>query len=78
MARLPSQNYLIQEIDGKVVLFQDYTERVIVQFDPTSADSAAKAQKLIYDSELSDEDKSFAHFWSGYYYAHLGDKLSNG
>jgi len=70
MARLPSGRWLMQQIDGAVVLFHEYTEREIVRFDPTSANAAAVAQKAIYDSELSDEDKCFAHFWSGYFYAH--------
>lgn len=69
MARLPSEMWIIQQIGGEVVLFQDYTEIEIVRFDPSNADECAKAQKVIYDSELSDEDKVFAHFWSGYFYA---------
>ena len=69
MARLPSERFLIQQIDGKVVLFEEHTEREIVRFDPSDADATAKAQKVIHDSELSPEDQSFAHFWSGYFYA---------
>lgn len=69
MARLPSEQFLIQQIpDGDVILFEDYTEREIVRFDPSDQNATAKAQKVIFDSELSDEDKSFAHFWSGYFY----------
>lgn len=70
MARLPSERYLIQQIDGQVILFEDYTEKEIVRFDPSDGDAAAKAQKTIYDSELGAEDKCFAHFWSGYFHAH--------
>lgn len=69
MARLPSERYLIQQIDGMVVLFEDYTENEIVRFDPSDKDATAKAQKVIHDSQLSEEDKCFAHFWSGYFYA---------
>lgn len=69
MARLPGDRYLIQQIDGMVVLFEDMSEREIVRFDPSDADAAAKAQKTIYDSELSEEEKCYAHFWSGYFYA---------
>lgn len=68
MARLPSDQYLIQQIDGVVVLFEDMSEREIVRFDPSDDDDTAQAQKVIYDSDLSDEDKCFAHFWSGYFY----------
>ncbi len=70
MARLPSEQYLIQQIGGQVVLFRDFTEETIVRFDPSDRDATAKAQKVIADSILSDEDKCFAHFWSGYFYAH--------
>jgi len=72
MARLPSQNYLMQQIGHDVVLFQEFTEEEIVRFDPSDANSAARAQKVIYDSELSAEDKCFAHFWSGYFYCASG------
>lgn len=70
MARLPSELYLIQQIDGAVVLYEDGSEREIVRFDPCDTDATARAQKVIHDSELSDEDKCFAYFWSGYFYAH--------
>lgn len=72
MARLPSEMYLIQQIDGMVVLWEDGSEKEVVRFDPSDANAAAIAQRLIYDSNLSDEDKCFAHFWSGYFYAHAG------
>jgi len=68
VARLPSEEYLIQEIGGEVILFQQYTEAEVVRFDPRDMDAVAKAQKTIHDSKLSDEDKCFAHFWSGYFY----------
>lgn len=68
MARLPSDDFLIQQIGDNVILFEDGTEREIVRFPVTDRDAIAKAQKTIHDSELSDEDKSFAHFWSGYFY----------
>jgi hypothetical protein len=69
MARLPSEQYLIQNSDGMVRLFEEYTEREIVRFDPGDANSAARAQQVIHESGLSDEDKCFAHFWSGYFYS---------
>lgn len=68
MAILPSERYLIQQIGDNVILFEMGTERQIVKFNVNDRDAIAKAQKTIYDSELSDEDKCFAHFWSGYFY----------
>lgn len=71
MARLPSGTFLIQQIGGQVVLFEDGTEREIVRFDPLDADASAKAQKAIHGSQdLTEEDRAFAHFWSGYFYAY--------
>ena len=71
MALLPSQDWVIQQIDGTVVLYQQGTEEEIVRFDPANSNETAQAQKVIYDDpRLSDEDKSFAHFWSGYFYAY--------
>lgn len=72
MARLPGEEWLIQQIDGEVILFHEYSEEEIVRFDPSEADETARAQKVIYDSDLTDEQKTFAHFWSGYFYAHAG------
>ncbi len=70
MAQL-GDNWLIQQIGGQVILFERYTEEEIVRFDPADANAAAMAQKTIHDSDqLSDEEKCFAHFWSGYFYAH--------
>ena len=68
MARLPSDGYLMQQIGGEAVLFQDYTEREIVRFDPADAAAAAQALEKIRASEdLGDEDKSFGCFWAGYF-----------
>lgn len=68
MARLPSETWLIQQIDGEVILFQEGSEIEVVRFNPRDGVATAVAQKIIYDSELSDEDKCFAHFWSGYFH----------
>lgn len=70
MARLPSERFLIQQNNGIVHLFEEGTEREIISFDPSNADETAKAQKAIYFSEeLDEQDKCFAHFWSGYFHA---------
>lgn len=70
MARICKGEWLIQQIGGEVILFREHTEEEIVRFDPADANAAAQAQKVIHDDErLSPEEKSFAHFWSGYFYA---------
>lgn len=70
MARLPSQNWLIQQIGNEVVLFEEYTEVEIVRFDPTDGNETVRAQYSIdREMELTPEDKCFAHFWSGYFCA---------
>jgi hypothetical protein len=86
MARLPSEQYLIQQIGGNVILFREGSGHEIVRIPvlvpesdaddaplKVNTDGFAKAQKTIHDSDLSEEDKSFAHFWSGYFYAWAGD-----
>lgn len=76
MARLPSERWLIQQIDGQVRLFEEGTEETIVVFDPANGNAAAQAQAVIhFDARLSDEDKCFAHFWSGYFHAHAAGEV---
>lgn len=72
MAQLPPDGeWLIQQIGGEVILFHRFTEEEIVRFDPTDGDASAKAQGVIaLDERLNPEQKSMAHFWSGYFYAH--------
>lgn len=73
MALLPGENYIIQQIGGSVVLFESGSEQEIVRFDPSDANAAARAQFTIYSSDdLTAEQKCFAHFWCGYFYAHGG------
>jgi len=72
MARLPSEQYLMQQIGGEVILFEDYTEREIVRFDPSDTSATASALGVIRDSGLGDEDKSFAPFWAGYFASYAG------
>lgn len=69
----PDGRILVQQNDGIVTIFDSYTQEEYVRFDPTDADAAARAQKDIYDcSHLTAEQKCYAHFWSGYFYAHSG------
>lgn len=71
MAQLPPDGeWLIQQIDGEVILFHRDGDFEIVRFDPSDSDAAARAQEVIAHSGiLNEEQKSFAHFWSGYFYA---------
>lgn len=77
MARLPSERYLIQQINGRVILFEEGSEREIINVPlvlsdgvTLNGDGLAKAQHDILASELSPEDRAFAHFWCGYFWAH--------
>lgn len=74
MAQLPPDGtWLIQQIDGEVVIFHRHTEEEIVRFDPSDANATAQAQGRIHlDPALTAEGKCFAHFWSGYFHAHAG------
>lgn len=76
MAQLPPDGtWLIQQIGGEVILFQRYTEEEVVKFDPADANAAAQAQQRIaLDDRLNVEQKSMAHFWSGYFYAHASGR----
>lgn len=79
MARLPSGDYLIQAIgDHDVFVFEDHTERRIAYFDVTNHIQLVDGLTAIDASELSDPDKRFALFWSGYFYAHAthGDEAT--
>jgi hypothetical protein len=59
----------MQQIDGSVVLFNRNTEEELVRFNPMDANECAIAQGAIASlTELDTEQKSFAHFWSGYFY----------
>lgn len=72
MAQLPPDGeWLVQQIDGVVVLYKMGSEEEIVRFDPSDANAAARAQFTIHSSDRLDaEQKCFAHFWCGYFYAH--------
>jgi len=71
MARLPSEKFLIQQVDKRVILFEEYTGREIVSFDANNVVDMARAQVAIMNNEeLIPEDKAYAHVWSGYFYAY--------
>jgi len=71
MAQLPGETWLIQQIGGEVILFHRHTEEELLRFDPSDGNAAARAQLAIFRLEqLDEEQKAFAHFWSGYFYAY--------
>lgn len=72
MARLPSDRYLMQDIGGKVMLFEDGTERELMRCDPGDQDDVVRARAAIDDAGLGDEDRTFAHFWLGYFARYAG------
>lgn len=80
MAGLPPDGaWLVQQIGGQVHVFNRYTDEEVVSFPAGDADQAARSQKIIYDSDLlTDEQKCYAHFWCGYFfaYAEKGGKTS--
>lgn len=71
MAQLPPDGtWLIQQIGGQVILFKRHTEEEICRVDPSDPDAIGSAMQQIWWSELTPEQKSFACFWVGYFYAH--------
>lgn len=77
MAQLPPDGtWLMQQIADQVILFRRYTEEEIVRFDPGDPESFGPAIKVMYESELlTDEQRSMACFWAGYFYAHNRDTV---
>lgn len=74
MAQLPPDGtYLIQQIDMEVHVYHRDTQEVLHRFDVTDQNATAIAQGLIWhDERLTPEQRCFAIFWSGYFYAHTG------
>jgi hypothetical protein len=71
MARLPSGDYIIQQLgNNDVFVFEDHTERQIARFNPTDHDQLVEGLATIGASDLSDDDKAMALFWCGYFYAY--------
>jgi hypothetical protein len=72
MARLPSERYLMQEIGGQVILFEDGSEREILRCSPGDPADVDRAAEVLAASELGPEDMCFASFWLGYFCWHAG------
>lgn len=72
MAQLPPDGQiLIQQIGEDVIIFDRYTEEEFHRFNPNDANGVAiKMGELWHNEKLTDEQRCFAIFWSGYFYAH--------
>jgi hypothetical protein len=72
MAQLPNDNWLVQSSGSMIFIVNRHTEKELVRVDAKDRDAVAKAQLTIHLlSQLDAESKAFAHFWFGYFYAHL-------
>jgi len=72
----PDGRWVIQQIGGEVILYHRDSEVEVVRFDPAEPASFGPAQQIIHESGLTEEAKSMAHFWSGYFYAHATGKVN--
>ena len=72
MAQLPPDGeWLVQSTEGMTFIVNRYTEEEIVSFPARDANLTAQAMGVIHESDkLTDEQKCFAYFWCGYFYAH--------
>ena len=73
MAQLPPDGeWLVQSSGSEVFVMHRYSEEEIVRFDANDTDAMCKAQATISATDkLNAEQKSFAHFWCGYFFAYL-------
>ena len=72
MAQLPPDGQiLVQLIDNDIIIFDRNTEFEYHRYDATNADDVAIAQgEIFHDKRLTQEQRCFAIFWSGYFYGH--------
>ena len=73
MAQLPPDGQiLVQLIDNDIIIFDRNTEFEYHRYDARVADDVAIAQgKIFNDERLTQEQRCFAVFWSGYFYGHV-------
>jgi hypothetical protein len=63
----------VQSSGTEIFIVHRYSEEELIKVDATDKNAVAQAQKIIhYLPELDPEDKCYAHFWFGYFYANLG------
>lgn len=80
MAGLPPDGeWLVQQADGVVSIFNQYTQEVLLKFDPSDREACRQAQfEIWHEPHLNDEQRCFASFWSGYFYAHASQRGADG
>jgi hypothetical protein len=68
MARINDQ-WLMQQVEGVVVLFNEYIDEQITEFKPSRSLSVANAiEEIKTTDKLNQDDKTLAIFWAGYFY----------
>jgi hypothetical protein len=74
MAQLPPDGtWLIQQRDGIVHLFHCRTEAELIRFDPADRETIGGVVAIMQEiEELTPEQRAWATFWAGYFYAHAG------
>lgn len=72
MAQLPPDGtWLIQQIDGEVVLHHRHTGEEIARWAADDQNEIGPGlAEVTSDARLTEEQKSIAAFWAGYFYAH--------
>jgi hypothetical protein len=72
MAQLPPDGeWLMQQQEDQVVLFNRNTERELLRWCIDDPNLTAQMQHKIHLlKELTPEQKCFAHFWAGYFHAY--------
>lgn len=72
MAQLPPDGDLIINMIGSdVVIFHRYSEEEYHRWNASDQNATAQAMGIINtDERLTAEQKCFAYFWAGYFYAH--------
>lgn len=79
MAGLPPDGrILIQQNDGIVSIFDQHSQEIYLSFDPSDVAQVPIMMGIIWhDERLTEEQRCFAIFWSGYFRAHasMGSNL---
>lgn len=72
MAQLPPDGtWLIQSIDGDVILAHRDTQEVLARWEAGDPNSFGPGLATVHaDPRLTEEAKAFAAFWAGYFYAY--------
>jgi len=69
MPEMRRVSYVTEIEEGRAVSVILPTSGVdVVRFDPSDGSAASQAQKVVFDSTLSEEEKSRVYCWSGFFY----------